>query len=108
MSEFAGTLRETVVLQRRDDTRSAEGLLTGQWVSFATCWAAVVPDGNGAEAEGMSLSQMPRYRVTIRQRPGVAVDQQLRWRARALLVRQVLDDPRSPDRLVLRCEEVRS
>lgn len=108
MSEFAGLLRETIVLLRREDVRSPEGLLTGEWHAYATCPAAVAPDGSGPEAEGMSLSAMPRYRITIRFRSNVSVDHQVRWKGRLLSVRQSIEDPRTPDRLVLRCEELRA
>jgi head-tail adaptor len=51
---------------------------------------------------------MPKLRVTIRRRQGIAIDQRIRWGARTLMIRQLLDDPRSPDRLTLRCEEARA
>jgi len=61
----------------------------------------------GAESEGQALSSMPRYRVTVRRRDGIALDQRVRWNGRSLMVRQLLDDPRARDRIVMRCEEVR-
>ena len=51
---------------------------------------------------------MPRYRVTIRERDGIAIDQRITWKGRGLMVRQLLDDPRTKDRIVMRCEEVRT
>jgi head-tail adaptor len=56
----------------------------------------------------MALSAMPKHRVTIRRRQGVVIDQRIRWGQRTLMIRQLLDDPRYPDRLVLRCEETRA
>jgi hypothetical protein len=50
---------------------------------------------------------MPRYRVTIRKREGVGVGQRVIWRGRRLAVRQVVDVPRTIDRIMMRCEEVR-
>ena len=108
MSEFAGSLRERVLLLRQEHVRTAAGLLVGEWVGFAHCHAAVVPDGVGTEAEGMTLSQMPRYRVTLRPIAGLTIDQRIQWRDRIMGVRQVIDDPRTPDRILLRCEEVRT
>ena len=55
----------------------------------------------------MALSAMPRFRVTIRNREGVAIDQRINWRGKLMMVRQMLDDPRERDRIVMRCEEVR-
>jgi head-tail adaptor len=51
---------------------------------------------------------MPKLRVTIRRRSGIAIDQRIRWGTRTMMVRQLLDDPRYPDRIVMRCEEMRS
>lgn len=108
MGEFAGTLRERITFERQVAARSAAGLRDGGWERFADCLAAVAFDTIGAEAEGMSLSAMPRFRVAIRTRDGIEVDQRVRWKGRLLMIRQILSDPRMPDRLTLKCEEVRS
>lgn len=71
------------------------------------CLAAVALDTVGAESEAQALSAMPKYRVIIRQRDGIALGQRVRWNGRSLMVRQLLDDPRTKDRIVMRCEEVR-
>lgn len=108
MTEFAGTLNQRVELLRLAPDRTDAGLSSRQWESSARCLASVAPEGAGAEAEGMSLSALARFRVMIRMRRDVAIDQQLRWRGRALLIKQIIEDPRTPDRLQLRCEEIRS
>lgn len=108
MSEFAGTLRHRIVIERTTTTRTPTGLQNGGWEPVARCLAAIELDGVGPEAEAQALSAMPRLRVTIRRWPGVSVGQRVRWKDRAMIVRQMLDDPARPDRLVLRCEELRS
>ena len=108
MAEFAGTLRERITLERPVDQRSAAGLREGGWAVFADCLASVTLIGAGAEAEGMTLSAMAQYRVTLRVREGVAVGQRVRWKGGILMIRQVLLEPRWPDRIMLKCEEVRS
>lgn len=107
MSEFAGTLKERITIERATDLRTASGLQTAGWEPVARCLAAIVAEGAGAEAEAMALSAMPRFRVTIRQRDGIAVGQRISWGARAMLVKQRIDDPKLPDRILLRCEEMR-
>ena len=108
MPEFAGTLRQRVVIERPVTTRTPTGLQESGWERVAACLASIAVEGVGAEAEAMALSAMPRLRVTIRRRAGIAIDQRIRWGARTMMVRQLLDDPRFPDRLVIRCEEMRS
>lgn len=108
MSEFAGTLRERITIERPVTKRTASGLQEAGWEHVASCLAAVTLEGVGPESEAQALSAMPRLRVIIRRRRGIAIDQRIRWGARMLMVRQLLDDPRTPDRLTLRCEEVRS
>ena len=106
-SEFAGRLRERIVIEQRVSERSAIGVQQAGWETVARCLAAIEPAGVGAEREGMALSAMTRFRVTIRWREGVAVGQRVRWKDRWMTVRQRRDDPRHPERLILGCEEVR-
>lgn len=108
MSEFAGTLRERIIIERPISVRNAMGLQEPGWEEVGRCLASVALDSVGAESEAQALSAMPRYRVTIRRRDGIALDQRLRWDGRSLAVRQLLDDPRMKERIVLRCEETRS
>jgi len=105
--EFAGTLRERIVIERAISLRNAMGLQEPGWEQVCRCLASVTLESVGAESEAQSLSAMPRYRVTIRRRDGVSIDQRVIWNSRKLMVRQLLDDPRDKDRLTMRCEEVR-
>ena len=106
--EFAGTLRERVLIERPISSRNAMGLQEPGWETVCSCLANVVLDSVGAESEAQALSAMPKFRVTIRQRGGVAIDQRVTWNGRKLMVRQMLDDPRNKDRIAMRCEEVRA
>lgn len=107
MSEFAGTLKERIVIERPVALRTAGGLQQPGWEPVARCFAAIAADGGGPEEVGQALSAMPRFRVTIRRRDGVSVGQRLAWRGRAMLVKQRIDDPALSDRILLRCEEMR-
>lgn len=106
--EFAGRLRERVVVEAPSGARNALRAALPDYVVVARCLAAVVPEGAGPEAEGQALSAMARFRVTMRPRPGIEVGQRVRWRGRVLAVRQRIDDPALPDRMTLRCEETRT
>ena len=106
-AEFAGTLRERILIERPISVRNAMGLKKPGWEQVCRCLAAVTLETIGAESEAQALSSMPKYRVTIRQRDGVALDQRITWSGRTLMVRQLLDDPRAKDRVAMRCEEVR-
>ena len=107
MTEFAGTLRERLVIERPVSTRNEMGLQQPGWEEVCRCLGSVVLDTIGAESEAQALSAMPKYRVTIRTREGIALDQRVSWKGRKLMVRQLLDDPRARDRIAMRCEEVR-
>lgn len=107
MAEFAGTLNERIILERPVAARSGTGLRENGWQRYASCLAAISPEGAGAESEGMVLSAMPRFRVVVRAGRGITVDDRVHWAGRLMLVRQVLADPRSRERITLRCEEVR-
>jgi head-tail adaptor len=106
--EFAGTLRERVLIERAISSRNAMGLQEPGWDRVCRCLASVVLETIGAESEAQALSAMPRFRVTIRQREGLGLDQRITWNGRRLMVRQLIDDPRARDRITMRCEEVRA
>jgi len=106
--EFAGSLRERVTIEALSGERNALGAQLPEWSVVARCLAAVAPEGAGAEAEGQALSAMARFKVTIRVREGISVGQRVRWSGRLLAVRQRIDDPALPDRILLRCEEIRT
>lgn len=106
--EFAGTLSQQIHILQLTNDRTEGGLSSSLWTKVLSCRACVIPEGSGAEAEGMTLSGMPRMRVVIRNSRLVAIEQRLDWRGRSFLIRQIVEDPRSPDRLELRCEEVRT
>jgi len=108
MSEFAGTLRERVVIERPVSVRNAMGLQEPGWEQVCRCLASVALESAGPESEAQSLSAMPRYRVSIRRRDGIAIDQRISWKGRKYRVRQLLEDPLEKDRLTMRCEEVRA
>ena len=108
MSEFAGTLRERILIEQPVSVRNDMGLQEPGWQEVCRCLASVVLANVGQQSEGQALSAMPRYRVTIRARGEIALDQRISWGARKLMVRQLLDDPRTKDRVVMICEEVRS
>ena len=108
MTEFAGTLRERIVIEQPISVRNAMGLQEPGWEEVCRCLASIALESVAQESEGQALSAMPRFRVTIRWRDGIALDQRVRWSGRTLMVRQLLDDPRAKDRIVMRCEEVRA
>ena len=105
--EFAGTLRERIVIERPVSLRNEMGLQQPGWEQVCRAQASVALESVGAESEGQALSAMPKYRVTIRRRDGVGLDQRIGWNGRYFMVRQLLDDPRVKDRITMRCEEVR-
>jgi head-tail adaptor len=107
-AEFAGTLRERVLIERPISLRNEMGLQQPGWEQVCRCLASVVLESVGPEAEAQALSAMPKFKVTVRVREGIAIDQRITWNGRKLMVRQLLDDPRAKDRIVMRCEEVRA
>jgi head-tail adaptor len=108
MSEFAGTLRERILVEQPISVRNAMGLQEPGWEEICRCLASIALESVGQQSEGQALSAMPKFRVTIRWREGIAIDQRISWNGRKLMVRLLLDDPRTKDRITMRCEEVRA
>lgn len=107
MSEFAGLLRSRIEIWERSGERLPTGVTTDSWTLVAKCLARIEPEGVGATAEGMALSAMPRFRLLLRAREDLRIDQRIHWQERKLHIRQIVADPSLPDRLSLRCEEIR-
>ena len=107
MTEFSGTLRERVTLERRLGNRDALGGAIGAYAYDGAAWAAVSPLIPADLTVADSLSALPRWQVTMRKREGVDLKTRLVWRGRFLGVRSVISDPRDPARMVLTCQEKR-
>lgn len=107
MTEFSGTLKERVTIERRLGQRDTLGGAIGSYAYDGAAWVAVSPLIPGNLAEADSRSALPRWQVTMRKREGVDLKTRLVWRGRFLGVRAVVSDPRDPARMVLTCEESR-
>ena len=107
MSGFAGALRERVTIWRRAEARDALGGASGTWTAGASVWAAVRPGGREPPVEAEARSAAPRWRVTLRAGAGARVGDRIGWRGRWLLVAGLVEDPATPDRVMLETEEER-
>jgi head-tail adaptor len=106
-SEFAGSLRERVSIERRLSSRDAIASATGFYAYDGCVWASVTPVTPTDLVAADTLSALPRWRVTMRKREGIDLLTRLVWRARYLVVRGVECDPRTPGQMILMTEEVR-
>jgi head-tail adaptor len=105
--EFAGGLRERIVLETRLGSRDEKAGATGRYSYDGETWAALMPMMPANLTSANALSAMPRWQVTIRKREGIGLATRLTWRGKYLAVRGLLSDPRQPAQIVLTCEEVR-
>jgi head-tail adaptor len=105
--EFAGTLRERVVLETRLESRDGRGGANGRFSYDGEAWAALMPLMPAELSRADALSALPRWQVTMRKREGVGLRTRLTWRGKYLAVRGLVSDPRQPAQMVLTCEEVR-
>lgn len=107
MSEFTGTLRERVTIERRLGNRDALAGASGRYAYEGGAWVAVSPLIPADMSIADSLSAMPRWQVTMRKREGIDQRTRLIWRGRFLGVRAIISDPRNAAQMVLTCEERR-
>jgi head-tail adaptor len=105
--EFAGTLRERVVIETRLSTRDSRAGAVGNYRYDGQAWAAVSPLMPADLARADALSALPRWRVTLRKREGLGLSTRLTWRGKYLAVRGAHSDPQTPAQIQLTCEEVR-
>ncbi len=106
--ELAGALRERVAIEAWIDARDDAGGVAGYWQPQESAFAAVEPDGGGSATGVVALGDTRRgryrWRVTLRAPIAVTITSRLIWQSRILAVLAVETDPRTPDRIVLRCE----
>ena len=107
MTEFAGSLRERVVIEQRLGNRDTLAGATGKYAYAGEAWAALMPLMPASLTQADALSARPRWQVTMRKREGVGPGTRLTWRHKYLAVHGVIHDPREPAQIVLTCEEVR-
>ncbi|MBU6167367.1 MAG: head-tail adaptor protein [Alphaproteobacteria bacterium] len=106
--ELAGQLAERVDVEQWQPARDALAADAGAWVAIGSGFAGVVPDGAAVAVAGEARRSGRRWRVLMRAQAelsgaaGLLV--RLRWRGQWLHVLGVEEDPRMPDRVVLRCE----
>jgi head-tail adaptor len=106
-AEFAGTLAERVILQRRSGERDDLGAADGAWSAGFAVWAAMAPATPAAWGQGDRPGASSRWRATIRSGADVLPGDRLTWRGVAHVVRLVETDPAASDRLLLDVEEDR-
>lgn len=105
MNDFAGTMKEKVELWHRTPARDALAGEGGDWTLAGLIWAAAEPAGYGSEA-GDDGDRPQRWEITLRPcevRVGDRLMRPLQW----LEVKDVLADPRRPDRVTVTAEVVR-
>jgi head-tail adaptor len=105
--EFAGSLRERVLIETRVGNRDGLGGASGKYAYSGEAWAAFMPLVPGDLTLADARSSMPRWQVTMRKREGIDPRVRLTWRGKYLAVRQVVSDPREPAQMILTCEEIR-
>ncbi len=101
MAEFAGSLRESVAVER---WAAAGG--GGAWLPAGTAWAALDPVDTVLTADiGERQLGRPRFRLTVRTPTAVGLGTRCRWRGRVLVVLRAEPDPRAPDRATFLVED---
>lgn len=100
MDDFAGSLRETVVI---------EPWLAGSpgtWGDGCPAWAALVPVQDFQLIDiGERRIGRPRYHLTLRTPTVATVTSRFRWRGRLLVVVRAEPDPRFRDRQTFLVED---
>lgn len=107
MKELAAQLRHSVELWKRSPERTDTGHSSESWLFVARFQAGIEPIGVGMLFEGMTPSALPQFRVIMRARPDIAIEQRLHWGETRLSIRQLIRDAIRPGCFVLRCEELR-
>ena len=100
MDEFAGTLRETVLIE------AAVPGSPGAWGDGCSAWAALTPVQDFQLIDiGERRIGRPRFHLTLRTPTAATVTSRFRWRGRLLVVVRAEPDPQQRDRLTFLVED---
>lgn len=100
MDEFAGGLRETVIVE------PPVAGSPGTWGDGYPVWAALVPVEDFQLVDiGERRIGRPRYHLMVRTPTAATVTSRFRWCDRLLVVVRVEPDPRARDRLTFLVED---
>ena len=105
--EFAGALRERIIIEKRLGNRDVRAGASGSYGYDGAAWVSVTPLIPGDVTQADALSFMPRWRVIMRKRENIGPWTRLLWRGRYLAVRSVISDPSEPSQMVMTADEVR-
>ncbi|QQP93561.1 phage head closure protein (plasmid) [Skermanella sp. TT6] len=98
-----GNLSERVLLQAEVHTPDGGGGYTVAWTTVTPLWAEVIAQtGKAGEVVHAEQTQpRDRYRITIRNRRGITVDNRLVWRGLVMNITDAADPgPRSAFRVI--------
>lgn len=104
--ETAGAMRERGGLLTRSLTPDGAGGAGESWTPAGEAWAAVRAVTPGPAVEAEQAAGRARWRVTLRERDGLARDMRLTWRGRTHAVLTLTRDPAMLGLVELMVEEM--
>jgi SPP1 family predicted phage head-tail adaptor len=107
-ADIPGSLRQRIEIQAEAATGDGGGGQTDPWASsvvVATVWANVEPLRGDERLRAMQLEDVVTHKITIRYRPGITARMRVKFGARLLNIRAVIDPQEQQRVLELMCEE---
>ncbi len=106
MAIRAGRLRHRIILQSPGGgTADGGGGVSVAWTDVATVWAAIEPFKGRERLHAQQIENPLSHKVTIRHRGDVTPKMRLKFGARLLNIRAVIDPAERGRVLELLCEE---
>ena len=100
----AGSLRETIIVQRYADQPDGQGGSTRIWAPLATLHAEIASLSGREAYQAQALRSLDTWDVTIRFRRDLSPKDRLLWRGLLMNIRSVSDPDGRRTWTVLRCE----
>ena len=101
----SGKLNRRVALQSLVAGQDDIGQPTMVWSTLATVWANVEPLRGDERLRAMRLEEVVTHKITIRHRPGITARMRVKFGARLLNIRAMIDPQERHQVLELMCEE---
>jgi len=101
----AGSLRHRVVIQSKTESQDASGFPFESWSTHATVQARISPTGGREGWQGAVPDAARVHDVEIRHLSTVTVDMRIKYGARYLYIKEIINPHERNINMILKCEE---
>ena len=101
----AGTLRHSIVIEKKTEAQSTSGYPTETWATLATCRARVSPTGGFERWQGATPDTGRLHDIEIRYLSTVDTNMRVVFGSRVFYIKELIDPDERRIRIIMKTEE---